>query len=576
LPEPPGAGATIEPQADAEVLHPAEPAVETTAAYLARRLIVERGYKRGVPVEAVPFAARCDIALTYSDGVSFVLVGIIDREKDPQRRFDVAPDVLVEIGRACLKYTGRFNFNKMPVGIQLWEVGRSPITAADRERLVRLNRAPGLAKVGIGAWALDASTGTAWKSTGWRPQVPGQKYLEQVLRGPRLDDAALEQLRPPEIATHTGAPWATIGLLLAMVAGFAAEFAFGFGERTSATAPGVPTLVALGGLSRSLVVEAGEWYRLFTAPFLHGDFFHLLFNGVALWMAGSVVERLLGRRWLLALFVLGALGGSLMSMAVNPAGVVSVGASGAILGLFAAAIVVAQRLPRGAARTQIQMTMVQVLVPSLLPLAMTRVTGTVDFAAHFGGAILGAAAGLVVLRVWPREERAPRHGGAAKGVALGGAVLVAASFVLVGVHYDEWSRVARAADRASELIPDAELPTSLGAGMERAADFVARFPHDPRAQLFLGFARLRQNDLAGAESAFRAGLAEEEILRTNFSGTQVEPMLRAALGELLQSGGRDAEAREVLRPVCAMNARPEIADWVKSTGVCNAPSPDPP
>jgi hypothetical protein len=112
--------------------------------------------------------------------------------------------------------------------------------------------------------------------------------------------------------------------------------------------------------------------------------------------------------------------------------------------------------------------------------------------------------------------------------------------------------------------------------MERAADFVARFPHDPRAQLFLGFARLRQNDLAAAESAFRAGLAEEEILRANFSGTQVEPMLRAALGELLQSGGRDAEAREVLRPVCAMNARPEIADWVKSTGVCNAPSPDPP
>ena len=554
---------------------PAEPAVETTAAYVARRLIVERGYRRGVPVEAAPFAARCDIALTYSDGVSFVLVGIIDRERDPQRCFDMAPDLLVDLGRACLKYSGRFNFNKMPVGIQIWEVGRSPLADADRSRLLRLCRAPGLAKVGIGAWALDASTGTAWKSTGWRPQVPGRKYLEQVLRGPRLDDAALERLRPPEIATHAGAPWATIGLLLAMAAGFAAEIVFGFGERTGATGPGVPTLVALGGLSRSLVTEAGEWYRLFTAPFLHGDFFHLLLNGVALWMAGSVVERLLGRAWLLALFAIGALGGSLMSMAVNPAGVVSVGASGAILGLFAAAIVVAQRLPRGAARTQIQMTMVQVLVPSLLPLATTHVTGAVDFAAHFGGAIVGAAAGLVVLRVWPREECAPRLAGAAKGVALAGAVLVAASFVLVGVHFDEWSRVARAVDRASELIPDAELPTSLGTGIEGAAELVSRFPHDPRAQLFLGFERMQQTDLAGAEAAFRAGLAEEEILRTHFPGTQVEPMLRAALGELVLGDGRDAEAREILRPVCAMNARPEIADWVQSTGVCDDSAPVP-
>ena len=87
-------------------------------------------------------------------------------------------------------------------------------------------------------------------------------------------------------------------------------------------APGVRTLVAMGGVNSMLVLEAGQWWRLLMAPLLHGDIFHLLLNGVCLWFVTATVEGLLGRAWTGLLFLVGALGGGALSMAINADSVV--------------------------------------------------------------------------------------------------------------------------------------------------------------------------------------------------------------------------------------------------------------
>ena len=59
-------------------------------------------------------------------------------------------------------------------------------------------------------------------------------------------------------------------------------------------------------------------------------------NGFCLYLAGRVLETLVGRSWLVVIFLVGALGGSVASLLINPPNLLTVGASGAIMALFAA------------------------------------------------------------------------------------------------------------------------------------------------------------------------------------------------------------------------------------------------
>lgn len=77
----------------------------------------------------------------------------------------------------------------------------------------------------------------------------------------------------------------------------------------------------------------GEWWRLLTATVLHAHLPHLIFNMIALLMVGPTVERLVGGRAFVALYVACGLTGSAASLWAHPL-LVGVGASGAILGLY--------------------------------------------------------------------------------------------------------------------------------------------------------------------------------------------------------------------------------------------------
>jgi membrane associated rhomboid family serine protease len=231
-----------------------------------------------------------------------------------------------------------------------------------------------------------------------------------------------------------GLPWLTFALLTVLVAIFVMENLFAITPSVKST-PSLPTLVAFGALNWKAIVAGGQWYRLFTAPLLHANVAHLVGNGLALLMGGWLLERLIGRLWFFALFFVSALGGSLLSLAVGSSNLVSVGASGAIMGLFAALFLSSFRLASGTqARTRMQVYSARVLVPSLIPL-FSASSIQIDYGAHFGGAISGAAVALVLLRFWPETARIPQLRKVAAAISIVGVFLFVAGECVVLADY---------------------------------------------------------------------------------------------------------------------------------------------
>ncbi|MEU3345841.1 rhomboid family intramembrane serine protease [Streptomyces sp. NPDC006700] len=145
----------------------------------------------------------------------------------------------------------------------------------------------------------------------------------------------------------------------------------------------------------------GEWYRLLTGAFLHvpateGTFgiLHIVMNMAALWSTGRVVEAQLGRARYLALYLLSALGGSVLVLLIDP-DALTVGASGAIFGLGAAYYVMARRLGY-------DMSAVNRYMAGLL-LWLVASAWLTSWQAHLGGLLTG---GLVTLAY----AYAPRDG----------------------------------------------------------------------------------------------------------------------------------------------------------------------
>lgn len=129
------------------------------------------------------------------------------------------------------------------------------------------------------------------------------------------------------------APPFILALIAANVAMFAWEMAAGALSDRDA-------IIAAGALARDEVI-AGEWWRLFSAMFLHGGFDHLLGNMIVLYIVGIACEHALGFARTAFVYFAGGIAGCLLSVAMSPGP--SVGASGAIFGVSAAVIVILVR-----------------------------------------------------------------------------------------------------------------------------------------------------------------------------------------------------------------------------------------
>lgn len=142
-------------------------------------------------------------------------------------------------------------------------------------------------------------------------------------------------------------------------------------------------------------VAEGQYWRLITAAFLHAGLLHLAMNMYALFLFGPPLEQALGRARFAVLYVVAALGGSAASYAFSAPNQPSLGASGAVFGLFGAFFVVNRRLGRDSSG---------LLVLLVVNLAFSFLVPNIDWRAHVGGLVTGVLiAG--VLAYAPRSQR---------------------------------------------------------------------------------------------------------------------------------------------------------------------------
>ncbi len=188
--------------------------------------------------------------------------------------------------------------------------------------------------------------------------------------------------------------------------------------------------LALGASYAFATVGEHRWETLVTACFLHGGIIHLAFNMVALWQAGPIVERAVGSARMAPLYlVAGALGNALSVAHGWLAGEegFTVGASGAIMGVIAAALVVGWRVQGW--RGPLTQAMARWLGFVAVFGALSGMTGgRVDNAAHLGGAIAGAA----IATTWRRGLRYSAR--ATVAIVAGCAAVLVACIAVVAAH----------------------------------------------------------------------------------------------------------------------------------------------
>ena len=194
-----------------------------------------------------------------------------------------------------------------------------------------------------------------------------------------------------------------------------------------------------------------EWYRLITAAFLHAGLMHLALNMLALWLVGGAVESRLGRWRYLVVYLLSALGGSVLSYAVDSPLQTSVGASGAVFGLFGALFVLMLRLrfDVGGLIAIIAINVVIGFVPGF----------NINWRAHLGGLLVGTL--LTAAMVYsPQRSRL--------AVSIGASVLVL--LVCAGVSVSRSAQIDACVDGASISRSCLDDLTVIGAPSPLAAD----------------------------------------------------------------------------------------------------------
>ena len=159
--------------------------------------------------------------------------------------------------------------------------------------------------------------------------------------------------------------------------------------------------VSVGALHRESV-QAGEWWRLITAPFLHAGIDHLLGNMLMLYALGMACEHAFGRLKSIALYLGCALGGSILSVIMFEGP--SVGASGAVFGL--AGIVIAF-FWRHQARFHLRDKRVGgvLLAWAIYTVALGFFQPQIDNWCHIGGFLIGLLLGVAVPPRPPMEEK---------------------------------------------------------------------------------------------------------------------------------------------------------------------------
>jgi membrane associated rhomboid family serine protease len=313
--------------------------------------------------------------------------------------------------------------------------------------------------------------------------------------------------------------------------------------------------IALGGLGWNFFAGHHEWWRFFTAPWLHADAGHITGNGIALVITGWMLERLIGRAWLLAAFFFGAWGGSIASLALTPASIlVSLGASGAIMALVALLFTLSFHAEADRSAKRYRRWAMFLLIPALLP----SVPGdgmAIDIGAHFGGAVAGTAFGFLLLIIWPENGARPPFVWAAGAFAALGLLLTGGAFYLAAQSFPVYAADAGQLAPRTLLVDDDKT--------NRSGELVTLYPHDPLAHMVRALHLNAQHDVTGALGEVRAGLDQTRALDTYYPAA-LRFHMRVMLVLLLLQDNRSDDARTEAAPICPIIRDP--ARWPERDG----------
>jgi len=252
-------------------------------------------------------------------------------------------------------------------------------------------------------WWLDISTGAVTAPKGQPSQLFGLRGLIDRARMAAQDDdchepssqgkapsfkrraiSSLEPIHRVPILTFLILGVNIVIMLLMYMAGYQDD-------------PWVPA--RFGAIVPEYIYEDGQWYRLFTAMFVHFGAAHLFTNGMGLMVFGARVERYFGRIAFCVIYLLAGLLGSLFSLIFTSG--YAAGASGAIYGLIGA-IFAYTRMTR---RTIEHMNWYTLFLFIGVGLAMGFMTPGVDNFGHLGGLAGGVAIGVIMVGILRLKER---------------------------------------------------------------------------------------------------------------------------------------------------------------------------
>jgi membrane associated rhomboid family serine protease len=214
-------------------------------------------------------------------------------------------------------------------------------------------------------------------------------------------EARREFRKGPGNPIRSGNHTATRVRLGAHRAGIVLDIAEG-GPDAKLNSPSGRNHVEIGAREPLLVAGLNQFWRLFTATFLHVGILHIGFNAYALYLFGTIVERDYGTAKFLAIYFVSGFLASTASYAFGPPLAVAVGASGAIFGVFGAFIAWNYRRRHLAMAAQnLRWAMTMIVLNAFLAIGFSAI----DWRAHVGGLIAGIAGGYVAEGWGDRPQR---------------------------------------------------------------------------------------------------------------------------------------------------------------------------
>ena len=163
------------------------------------------------------------------------------------------------------------------------------------------------------------------------------------------------------------------------------------------------TLVQAGAQNTALITSTGEYWRIFTAMFIHFNILHIGLNMLSLFLVGRAVEVMYGKWRYLAIYLLSGIIGGIVTFFLQP-DALAAGASGAIFGVFGAIGIffIVNRRALGAYGNGAIGQWIFWLGLNLIWGFSTPGIGILD---HIGGLVAGLLLGLIFM---PRQRRRSR------------------------------------------------------------------------------------------------------------------------------------------------------------------------